>query len=449
MQPSHLILLLAFAITLVLLLHVDGTESTYAYTVRGFVQDVRTQPLRFIGGLFFKKAFILKKLKLKWKLKKKFVLKKLLKKLFLSWKLAGLKLSTKSILPQIFAQYWGYKEPYYWGWGGWSQVPPSIYHHHHYPPLLAFKSHHGLSSKAASSSSMCVCLVNAYGWNLSSQVSSEQFSPRQNAKRPRLHELIGRKRRAIRFPEDNGSGSSGSSLGFNTNPGLTQHHQHEHEQQQSSGRMFFDEEFQSIGLGQQELDMLKQLPENLQYEYRQEMQDLDTSASEPKEEHIMEYLDVTNQFDTDHCIAKGICEVMAKGNRTDNRFENLLLDYYTNIFFIIICISLSISSSYAKIIDPMVSLGLSSIEASNHLCLFFVFSPIMSSEEPEARKDPNGSPAYIYDYAAFLGKSRGDSRACASYFPKCPESRQSLSTFMNEIFSSEMCDPPPVTNQLL
>ncbi|CAL8091060.1 unnamed protein product [Orchesella dallaii] len=365
MQLSHLILLLVLSIVLVLLLHVDCTESTYAYTIRGFVQDVRHQPLRFIGGLFFKKAFILKKLKLKWKLKKKFVLKKLLKKLFLGWKLAGLKLSTKAILPQIFAQHGRHKEPYYWGWGGWSQIPPSFYHHHHYPPHLQFKLHHGLS--------------------------------------------IGRKRRAIRFPEDNGGGSgssssgssSSSSSGFNTNPALShfqREHELEHSVSSSSGRMFFDEEFQSIGLGQQELDMLKQLPENLQYEYKQEMQDLETSASEPKEEHIMEYLTVTNEFDTDHCIAKGICEVMAKGNRTDNRFENLLLDYY--------------------------------------------------NEEPESRKDPNGQAAYIYDYAAFLGKSRGDSRACASYFPKCPEERQSLSTFMNEIFSSEMCDPPPVTNQL-
>lgn len=100
----------------------------------------------------------------------------------------------------------------------------------------------------------------------------------------------------------------------------------------SSSRMIFDEEsyseFQNIGLGQQELEMLRRLPENLQYEYQQEMQDLETSASEPREADIMEYLSATNEFDTDHCIAKGICEVMARGNTTSNQFEKLLLDYY-------------------------------------------------------------------------------------------------------------------------
>lgn len=99
-----------------------------------------------------------------------------------------------------------------------------------------------------------------------------------------------------------------------------------------SGRTFFDDEsfheFQSIGLGQNELEMLKQLPENLQFEYKQEMQELETSASEPREAEIMEYLTATNEFDSDHCIAKGICEVMARGNRTSNQFENFLLDYY-------------------------------------------------------------------------------------------------------------------------
>ena len=74
--------------------------------------------------------------------------------------------------------------------------------------------------------------------------------------------------------------------------------------------------------------MLRELPENLQYEYKQEMEELETSASEPKQAEIMEYLTATNEFDTDHCIAKGICEVMSRGNRTSNQFENLLLEYY-------------------------------------------------------------------------------------------------------------------------
>lgn len=77
----------------------------------------------------------------------------------------------------------------------------------------------------------------------------------------------------------------------------------------------------------------------------------------------------------------------------------------------------------------------------------FCFAIGFCSEEPETRKDPNGVAAYVYDYAAFLGKSRRDSRACASYFPKCPEPTNQLTSFMNDIFSSEMCDPP-VRNEL-
>lgn len=160
---------------------------------------------------------------------------------------------------------------------------------------------------------------------------------------------VGRKRRAIRFPDDNGgsiggsslsSSSSGASSSFVGSLGSSPSHSlqlHHHGSGSSSSPVearttFFDDEsydeFQSIGLGQQELDMLRQLPENLQYEYRQEMQELETSASEPREADIMEYLTATNEFDTDHCIAKGICEVMARGNVTSNRFEHLLLDYY-------------------------------------------------------------------------------------------------------------------------
>lgn len=150
--------------------------------------------------------------------------------------------------------------------------------------------------------------------------------------------LRGRKRRAVRFPDEDANGSSssggGSSPFVRRAEAQYDHHQHQqhHPQQQSSSRTFFDDEefseFRSIGLGQQELEMLRQLPENLQFEYRQEMQDLETSSSEPREKDIMEYLTVTNEFDSDHCIAKGICEVMARGNRTGNQFENLLLEYY-------------------------------------------------------------------------------------------------------------------------
>jgi hypothetical protein len=66
-----------------LLTEVQEADSIYAYAIKGLVKDVRLNPTRFVGGWFFKKAFILKKLKLKWKLKKKLILKKLLKKLFL------------------------------------------------------------------------------------------------------------------------------------------------------------------------------------------------------------------------------------------------------------------------------------------------------------------------------------------------------------------------------
>lgn len=70
-------------LTIVLLIKVDDCDSIYAYAIKGIVKDVRLRPTKFIGGWFFKKAFILKKLKLKWKLKKKLILKKLLKKLLL------------------------------------------------------------------------------------------------------------------------------------------------------------------------------------------------------------------------------------------------------------------------------------------------------------------------------------------------------------------------------
>lgn len=83
MQLTTILISLITTIFLILIIHTDETQSLYPYTIRGFVTDVRSHPFRFIGGLFFKKAFLLKKLKLKWKLKKKFVLKKLLKKLFL------------------------------------------------------------------------------------------------------------------------------------------------------------------------------------------------------------------------------------------------------------------------------------------------------------------------------------------------------------------------------
>lgn len=79
-----IVLGLSLPIVFIFLSEVQQADSIYAYAVKGFVKDIRLYPTRFIGGWFFKKAFILKKLKLKWKLKKKLILKKLLlKKLIL------------------------------------------------------------------------------------------------------------------------------------------------------------------------------------------------------------------------------------------------------------------------------------------------------------------------------------------------------------------------------
>jgi len=73
------------ALCLVMLIcsvQVQRTDTRFAYAIKGFVNDVRRNPYRFIGGIFFKKAIILTKLKIKWKIKKKIILKLLLKKLF-------------------------------------------------------------------------------------------------------------------------------------------------------------------------------------------------------------------------------------------------------------------------------------------------------------------------------------------------------------------------------
>ncbi len=58
------------------------------------------------------------------------------------------------------------------------------------------------------------------------------------------------------------------------------------------------------------------------------MDQLEASASEPKEEEIQDYLSVANEFDNSACIPKSICEILARGNRTTNQFENQILEYY-------------------------------------------------------------------------------------------------------------------------
>lgn len=138
----------------------------------------------------------------------------------------------------------------------------------------------------------------------------------------------GRRKRAVLFPEDN------SQQGRE----IRQFDQYHHSPQQQafhggSHSVNNDDYFQrynigSLGLSQTDLEQLRRLPDNLKYEYGHEMEQLEAAASEPKEEEIQDYLSVANEFDNGACIQKSICEIMSRGNRTANQFENQILEYY-------------------------------------------------------------------------------------------------------------------------
>lgn len=76
------------------------------------------------------------------------------------------------------------------------------------------------------------------------------------------------------------------------------------------------------------MEQLRALPDSLKNEYGHEMEVLEASASEPKEEEIQDYLSVASEFDNRGCIPKSICEIMSRGNQTTNLFENQILEYY-------------------------------------------------------------------------------------------------------------------------
>jgi hypothetical protein len=63
---------------------------------------------------------------------------------------------------------------------------------------------------------------------------------------------------------------------------------------------------------------------------------------------------------------------------------------------------------------------------------------------PGALEQKTGSPAYVYNYAAYLGKSTRDPGACASHFRSCSDGDRALSSFMNEVFTPDVCDTSSV-----
>ncbi|OXA59702.1 hypothetical protein Fcan01_05589 [Folsomia candida] len=317
-------------LTIVLLIKVDDCDSIYAYAIKGIVKDVRLRPTKFIGGWFFKKAFILKKLKLKWKLKKKLILKKLLKKLLLiggGVAIGKLKGGVKIIAPKIILPF-----------------PPPRFAHGWGP--LAFWTH------------------------------------------ANINHFRRRRRRAVLFPDDKQPSDQ-----YHSHP--TSHHSsssHSSSFHPTTGEDYFQRyQISSLGLSSTDLEQLRALPDSLKNEYGHEMEVLEASASEPKEEEIQDYLSVASEFDNRGCIPKSICEIMSRGNQTTNLFENQILEYYSD--------------------DSLLE-----------------------------RRGVN-SPTHIYDYAANLGKtSRGDVRLCAQHFSTCADPPQALNEFMNEVFTPEMCD---------
>jgi len=107
---------------------------------------------------------------------------------------------------------------------------------------------------------------------------------------------------------------------------------------------------------------------------------------------IMPYFTLASEFDTDGCLPKGVCEVMARGNRSQmNMFETMVYD------------------DYGK-----------------------------NMQRPEN----TSSPSFVYEYAAYYGRTTGDEKACAGLFSNCKETPQKLNKFMDETFVSDICDGP-------
>jgi len=103
MNLSYISAFLISVLGLLLLVFMENvavTEAIYAYTLKGYVQDIRHNPRLLVGGWALKKAIKLKKLKLLFKLKKKLKLKFIAKKILLKF-LIG-KSSVNSFIDSIF-----------------------------------------------------------------------------------------------------------------------------------------------------------------------------------------------------------------------------------------------------------------------------------------------------------------------------------------------------------
>jgi len=154
--------------------------------------------------------------------------------------------------------------------------------------------------------------------------------------------IPGRKKRAVRFPDDEHTSSSSSIIGASSsqsNRGVVNHHRQFGEsspirQSSSSSSNNYDGHYfdrlnvGSLGLSQTDMEQLRHLPDYLKTEYGHEMQELEAVASEPKEEEIQGYLSMASEFDEKSCIPRSICEIMARRNRTSSQFENQVFDYY-------------------------------------------------------------------------------------------------------------------------
>jgi len=58
------------------------------------------------------------------------------------------------------------------------------------------------------------------------------------------------------------------------------------------------------------------------------------------------------------------------------------------------------------------------------------------------RPEDTSSPSFVYEYAAYYGRTMRDEKACGSLFSNCHESPQMLKKFMDETFVSDICEGP-------
>lgn len=58
------------------------------------------------------------------------------------------------------------------------------------------------------------------------------------------------------------------------------------------------------------------------------------------------------------------------------------------------------------------------------------------------RPEDTSSPSFVYEYAAYYGRTMRDEEGCGSLFSNCHESPQKLKKFMDETFVSDICDGP-------